>query len=814
MRPRPEKRRLAGCLAVAAIALATAAAAGGAGEPTAPAELWRSAFEARPQIDVGGRMVVVLAAPSLADRVRATGELPPAKIQRRLVRRADGFQERLVAALRAQGVDIVRERSYVRTFNGFSAVLDARALAALETAPGVVGVYPVRPVYPASVSASVLDRAGFEATGGRRPGVTLTGFDGSGVTIALLDTGVDRGHPSLRGKVARGLDLVDGAGGGIEPEAHGTRMAGLLVGSEPLSGVAPGASIVPIRVLAPALDAGVLGYAGRSDVLLAGLERAVDPDGNGDVEDAADVALAALVEPYASFADAPEARAIAGAVDLGTLVVAAAGNDGPAGGGFGTVGSPGGAPSALTVGAVDARAETHEVDLTVTAGGEDVWEGSARVLGAVVPENGTFGRAEVAALPADGTPLAPRVRAAAAKGAVTVLVYGSGLPAGVLDLDERAAVPVVALPLWAGERVAEAIGNGWQVSVELGGATPVDNARAGRVAPFSSRGPALGGHAKPDLVAAGVGIVTADAGRAPGTGYATVTGTSAAAAAVAGAAALVAQARPDLDARGIASALVSRAQRLADEPATAQGAGLLDVVAAAEAVLATEPATLALGQLRPQAPTVKGTLVLRNVSGKRLRVQLSAEGTEGAARSLGVEPRAVTLRPGERREVTVSVTAGTAGGAGVFAGAVVARSDGDEVARVPWLATVVKARPRLVRIVDLSSPSSAPSDRSPAVLTFRAGRISGEAGALSIDPVALLEVELLNAGGKRVGLLARLRDLLPGEYTIGLTGRGPAGAKLVPGRYVVRLRARSADSGEGLAAYTSTASVPFSVPRS
>src|SRR5918992_658583 len=91
---------------------------------------------------------------------------------------------------------------------------------------------------------------------------------------------------------------------------------------------------------------------GRGDQLIAGLERAVDPDADGDVEDAAAVALAAVVEPYAAFTDSPESRAVAGAATLGTLVVAPAGNDGRGGIGFGSVAAPGGAPHALAVGAL------------------------------------------------------------------------------------------------------------------------------------------------------------------------------------------------------------------------------------------------------------------------------------------------------------------------------------------------------------------------------------------------------------------------------------------------------------------------------
>ena len=63
----------------------------------------------------------------------------------------------------------------------------------------------------------------------------------------------------------------------------------------------------------------------------AGLERAVDPNGDGDAHDAARIALVPLAEPFAAFADGPLARAVQGALRLDTLVVVAAGNDGPAG---------------------------------------------------------------------------------------------------------------------------------------------------------------------------------------------------------------------------------------------------------------------------------------------------------------------------------------------------------------------------------------------------------------------------------------------------------------------------------------------------
>ena len=69
-----------------------------------------------------------------------------------------------------------------------------------------------------------------------------------------------------------------------------------------------------------------------------------------------------------------------------------------------------------------------------------------------------------------------------------------------------------------------------------------------------------------------------------------------------------------------------------------------------------------------------------------------------------------------------------------------------------------------------------------------AGRI--EPGTtVEIEGVARLDVLLYSADGTFLGVLARDRDLLPGIYRFGLTGRGPDGTTLAPGRYQIRVNA-------------------------
>jgi hypothetical protein len=88
--------------------------------------------------------------------------------------------------------------------------------------------------------------------------------------------------------------------------------------------------------------------------------------------------------------------------------------------------------------------------------------------------------------------------------------------------------------------------------------------------------------------------------------------------------------------------------------------------------------------------------------------------------------------------------------------------------------------------VALSQERFAPNDRSPTVLSFVAGRVDGPAERPEILPLSQLDVELYR-GARRLGRLVRLRDLLPGRYALGVTGRGPLGVRLPAGGYVIRV---------------------------
>jgi minor extracellular serine protease Vpr len=802
----------------------------------AAAHAWHSIFGDRPQSHLGSRMIVVLSSPSLADRIAAATLRPGAALQRQWTADIESEQDALLAALRERGISITRDEVFTRTLNGFSATLAARAVAELDRNPSVVGLYPVRAVYPAEAEGLRAPRIGAQA------GVSLPGFDGRGATVALLDTGVDSGQAALAGRLLRGFDVIGrdrkpsaeaAPGDPGRLETHATRMAGLV------AAVAPGAKILPVRVLGWQEGAdGTFSVAGRGDQLIAGLEHAVDPNGDGSVTDAARVALAPLVEPFAAFTDSPEARAVAGTARLGTLVVAAAGNDGSSGLGFGGIGSPGGAPEALTVGAADVRPEVAAAEAWLRAGGSTLANQTVRVLGnAPLPHKldlevaallgpslasdsraagsqatgstlgdffDTAGVSRVAGravlVPADGGSLEEKAGNAKAAGAAALLVYGTALPAGSLDLDRSTALPVLALPGRVGAGVAEALKGGTRVTALLAPNGAVPNEAFDRVAAFSSGGLAFDGRVKPDVVAPGVGLATLDPGRRPGGSYATVSGSSAAAAVAAGAAALVAEARAGLSAAELRSVLIGSAGPLGGaHVVTREGAGSIDPAAAATAELAVEPATIAFGRAAGQGWTSSQTLTVKNLSSRPLDVGFGLVPDQaGSARvDFSAQPAHLSLGPGAAARVQVGVAATAELGEGA-SGVLVASAPGARAARVPWAIALRPDQNRpLVDSVSLSNWQFAPSKAAPAVLAFRAGRAVSGRGGEQIEPVGLLDLELWTTNGKRLGVIARLRDLLPGRYAFGLTGRGADGKVLSPGTYVLRLRAQPVDAADG-----------------
>lgn len=165
------------------------------------------------------------------------------------------------------------------------------------------------------------------------------GYDGTGVTIAVLDTGVDKSHPDLTSRVVaeKNFSTADNL---LDHFGHGTHVASIAAGTGEKSagaykGVASGARIISGKVLD---DDGFGDDAG----IIAGLEWAA--------ASGAKVANLSLGGGDTPGVDPIEETVNRLSADTGTLFVIAAGNEGD---GASTVGSPGSADAALTVGAVD-----------------------------------------------------------------------------------------------------------------------------------------------------------------------------------------------------------------------------------------------------------------------------------------------------------------------------------------------------------------------------------------------------------------------------------------------------------------------------
>jgi hypothetical protein len=338
------------------------------------------------------------------------------------------------------------------------------------------------------------------------------------------------------------------------------------------------------------------------------------------------------------------------------------------------------------------------------------------------------------------------------------------------------------------------------VAVTLGAARTMANAGRDHVASFSSTGLAFDGSVKPELVAPGVGLATADAGASSDGSprYATVNGSSAAAAVTAGAAALLAQARPGLDAPALKGLLVGTARPLTGDDVVAQGAGMIDIGAAAAGELAAAPDSLPLGRSTGAGWRTKQTFALTNVSTRPLRVTLGLQLVREGATTVDftIAPSAFVLRRGYSKTITVrAITASQPSGTTAAQGYVVADVEGGGTIRVPWTIAFGLRPVSLIRAVRLSARSFKPSDAAPALLEVDAGAVRFVGGREEIRPVSLLDVRLVDSLGDDLGLLARLRDLLPGRYAFGLTGRDPKGKVLPPGTYRLSLTAWPPDGG-------------------
>lgn len=592
---------------------------------------------------------------------------------------------------------------------------------------------------------------------------------GEGITIGIMDTGIDFTHADFGGpgtpaayqaafaaqaagaspvypdpaKVAGGYDFAGYAYNASDPasavpqpndnpldcQGHGTHVAGSAGGygvaadgstyrgpwnnSTPFDtmgigpGVAPEATLYAIKVFG-------CGPSTTTDLIVKGLDWALDPNGDGDFADRLDVVNMSLGSAFGSPED-PDSVATNRISEAGVMVVASAGNSGDY---YEITVSPGIARRALSVAASEdngqivsgfraniggspasypallgeaydwiskqgARGSVNEIgnwsEPPSSGNNSDGCEpfspiDAARVAGTIVflqwEVNDSLRRCGSAA----------RVNNAAAAGAIGAILAGTQTLFSV-GIAGNAVIPSVLTlgstttalhdALQAGTPVTATLDNSLRNServIVTGPQDPTDTAMG-----FTSRGSALAGNVKPDISAPGGSIFSAAVGT--GSGGVSFSGTSMAAPLTAGAAALVLAANPDWTTEQVKAALMNTADHdLYLLPGRTgpkydnlrMGSGRLDARRAVEteavAFSADDPGAISVsfGVMNVVSPTSKSKTIriqdLRSSGGARsYSVGLQAvHSLPGATYS--VSSSSLSLRPGQSREIAVTLT--------------------------------------------------------------------------------------------------------------------------------------------------------------
>lgn len=144
------------------------------------------------------------------------------------------------------------------------------------------------------------------------------GINGTGIKVAVIDSGIDKNHPDLNGKVIDEINFVETEETTEDLLGHGTMCAGIIAGSGQASGgkhmgIAPGASLLNVRVIDSDGD-------GQVSDIISGIEWALDND--------ADILSLSLGGMNPGEINPPLTMAADNAMDAGAVVCVAAGNSG------------------------------------------------------------------------------------------------------------------------------------------------------------------------------------------------------------------------------------------------------------------------------------------------------------------------------------------------------------------------------------------------------------------------------------------------------------------------------------------------------
>ena len=214
-----------------------------------------------------------------------------------------------------------RSRSFFRLLNGMMIEIPKGIIPLMRNLPYVKRVYPDIEVCALLNRSLPLIRL--------HDAIRVHNLDGSNVTIAVIDTGIDYNHPDLRHCYLGGYDFVNDDNDPYDDNGHGTHVCGIIAGDGNASsgayrGVAPGVNLVVYK----ALDGDGRGCL---STVLEAMERALDPNNDSNLSDHVDVVSLSFGVADAGREGDPDgvlSKAVDRLVDAGIIVVTAAGNSG------------------------------------------------------------------------------------------------------------------------------------------------------------------------------------------------------------------------------------------------------------------------------------------------------------------------------------------------------------------------------------------------------------------------------------------------------------------------------------------------------
>lgn len=606
----------------------------------------------------------------------------------------------------AESSEVGREYDYV--FSGFSVELKQSEIRDLAGVAGIKAIYP-NVTYEAEVIGSIeiganevspemMETAPFI---GANDAWEL-GYTGEGVTVAVIDTGVDYTHPDLEHAFGDylGWDFVDNnddpqetppgdpRGGSTN---HGTHVAGTVAANGEIKGVAPDASLLAYRVLGP-------GGSGTTANVIAGIERAV--------QDGADVMNLSLGNS-SNDPDFATSLALDWAMAEGVVAVTSNGNSGP---NEWTVGSPGTSREAISVGATRIPYFLYEADM-FTSNGVDY--PSAAVMGhpgdnELLSLNdqefefvhvGLGSASDFEDVDVDGKialiergeyPFVEKASNANEAGAVGAVIYNN--VAGVQPDVPGTAVPTIKISNDDGLKMLQELEDGNNtVTFDIQSVGEVGET----VADFSSRGPAMGTWMiKPDVSAPGVNILstvpTHDSDDPHG--YASLQGTSMAAPHVAGAVAVLLEKHSGWDTQDVKSALMNTAESMIDingdvYPFNTQGAGSIRIVDALNTETLVAPGSYSYGTFVKEngRQVERQHFEIKNLSSERKRYSLNVEFYDGGEHISVNTSNNLNVQSGKSQKVNMNVQVNASGLEPGYYEGMITLTHEDEVIEVPTI---------------------------------------------------------------------------------------------------------------------------------